>query len=231
MRETRKAESRVLRITAAVILTLFLGSCAPAPSLLERIIALGELRVVTRNSPTTFYFGADEPSGIEFELARGFAARLGVGLRMYPIDQFWELFPEVADGDAHIAAAGLNITRPRQAMVDFGPTYQSAQPQLIYRMGTKRPRSLAEVMGSRLEVVAGSGDARYRKFRIYIGRNGKPQTQSCSFDVSRTARPTTRSCHRTSSLSCVTTIQKLASHSNSAHHPRSRGRYREEQMD
>ena len=38
----------------------------------------GEFRAVTRNSPVTFYYGPDEPRGIDYELAKGYADRLGV---------------------------------------------------------------------------------------------------------------------------------------------------------
>lgn len=145
-----------MRATAAIVLTVLLGSCAPAPSPLDRIIAQGELRVVTRNGPTTYFLGAEEPQGIEYELARGFAERLGVRLEMYSEDEFWALFPEVADGRAHIAAAGLTITEPRRDLVSFGPAYQKVEPLLIYRMGTRQPETLGDLMGGMLEVVSGS---------------------------------------------------------------------------
>ena len=37
--------------------------------------------MVTRNTPAAFYYGADEPRGIEYELARGYAEKLGVSDR------------------------------------------------------------------------------------------------------------------------------------------------------
>ena len=71
-----------MRILLAVILGALLSTCSSPPSLLERIVRSGELRVVTRNTPAAFYYGAEEPRGIEYELARGFAEHLGVGLRI-----------------------------------------------------------------------------------------------------------------------------------------------------
>jgi membrane-bound lytic murein transglycosylase F len=41
-------------------------------------------------------------------------------------------------------------------MLSFGPGYQSVSAQLIYRMGSTRPASLAQVVGNQLEVRAGS---------------------------------------------------------------------------
>lgn len=120
----------------------------------------GELRVVTQNSPATFYYGADEPRGIEYELARGFAERLGVELRIETADRTWEIFPEIHAGRAHIGAAGLSAGQAREALVTFGPAYQRVEQQLIYRRGHERPESLKELTGEAVHVLAGSPHAR-----------------------------------------------------------------------
>jgi membrane-bound lytic murein transglycosylase F len=133
-----------------------LGTCSAPPSLLEQIVRSGELRVVTRNSPTTFYYGVGQPRGIDYELAKGFADRLGVDLRIDVAEQFWQMFPEVLSGRAHLAAAGLTVTEPRQAIVDFSPAYQRVRQQVIYRRGTRRPYAVEDLHGGRLEVLAGS---------------------------------------------------------------------------
>jgi membrane-bound lytic murein transglycosylase F len=124
--------------------------------MLDQIQTLGELRVVTRNSPTTFYYGANERHGIEYELAQAFADQLGVRLRLTTTDQFWQIFPEVTSGNVHIAAAGFVATEQRKEMVAFGPGYQNVSAQLIYHMGAARPATLADVIGGRLEVRAAS---------------------------------------------------------------------------
>ena len=147
------------RLGAAAAVFVFLATCESPPSLLEQIQHTGELRVVTRNSPTTFYIGRDEALGPEYDLARGFAQRLGVDLKIYTADQFWQILPDVMSGRAHLAAAGLTITLPRLDLVEFGPVYQRVAPQVIYKLGTGRPRSLEELLDGRIEVVAGSSHA------------------------------------------------------------------------
>jgi membrane-bound lytic murein transglycosylase F len=142
-----------LRALVAIALSALLGTCSSPPPLLERIQRSGELTVVTRNTPAAFYYGADEPRGIEYELARGFAERLGVGLRIYTADQ---VYPDLAAGRAQIAAASLTIADSQKNLVTFGPAYQSIQPQVIYRRGGKKPRTLDDLAGGRLEVVASS---------------------------------------------------------------------------
>jgi membrane-bound lytic murein transglycosylase F len=145
-----------LRILAAIALGTLLSTCSSPPSLLERIVRTGELRVVTRNTPAAFYYGADEPRGIEYELARGYAERLGVGLRIYIDDQ---VFPDLVTGKAQIGAASLTVADARKETVTFGPAYQSIQPQVVYRRGTKRPHRLEDLLGGRLEVVGNSSHA------------------------------------------------------------------------
>jgi membrane-bound lytic murein transglycosylase F len=148
-----------LRALAAAALCSLLATCAAPPTVLHQIVRTGELRVVTRNTPAAFYYGVDEPRGIEYELARGFAERLGVDLRIYIADQYSQVYPDVASGKAHIAAAALTVADARKEAVTFGPAYQVIQQQVIYRLGSKRPRTLADLAGGRLEVVADSAHA------------------------------------------------------------------------
>ncbi len=54
-------------------LLLLLGACGKAPTALERVQEDGVLRVITRNSPTTYYQDRNGPTGFEYELAERFA--------------------------------------------------------------------------------------------------------------------------------------------------------------
>jgi membrane-bound lytic murein transglycosylase F len=145
-----------LRALAAIVLSALLGTCSSPPPLLDRILRSGELTVVTRNTPAAFYYGADEPRGIEYELARGYAERLGVRLRIYTSDQ---VYRDVVDGNAQVAAASLTVADARKDTVSFGPAYQDIQPQVIYRRGTGRPTKLEDLLGGRLEIGADSSHA------------------------------------------------------------------------
>ena len=118
---------------AAIVLGAMLSTCSSPPSALERILRSGELRVVTRNTPAAFYYGADEPRGIEYELARRYAEKLGVSLRIYIDDQ---VFPDLASGKAQIGAASLTIADARRDSVTFGPA--SAQSRGSRRRPARR---------------------------------------------------------------------------------------------
>ena len=68
---------------------------------------------------------------------------------------FSDILPLTALGNVHLAAAGLTITEGRKKKVRFGPVYQMITPQLVYRSGSTRPKTLADLNGL-LEIVAGS---------------------------------------------------------------------------
>jgi membrane-bound lytic murein transglycosylase F len=131
-------------------------TCDVAPPLLAQIQELGELRVITRNSPTVYYESADGPAGYEYELLKQFADELGVELKLTTVERFTDLLPDIARGQHHIAAAGITITPGRERWVAFGPPIQEIRAQLVYKRGAVRPRTIEGVIGQPLEVVADS---------------------------------------------------------------------------
>jgi len=126
--------------------------------LLEKIKSNGELIVVTRNSQTSYYEGADGPAGIEYELAKMFANELGVKLKLIVPESLNDILDDLNKGLAQIAAAGLTVTRERKKQFWFGPAYQKVTEQLIYNTDHRRPGSLSSLHGQ-LEVVANSSHA------------------------------------------------------------------------
>lgn len=139
-----------------ILCSALVTTCAQPPSLLEEVLALGELRVVTHNSPTTYYIGANGPEGPEYDLIRGFADYIGVELKIRTTERFNDLIPAVEFGTAHVAAAGLTITPERAQRVHFGPSYRHIKQYVVYKLGTGRPRGIDDLRGKRLEVVSGS---------------------------------------------------------------------------
>jgi len=145
-----------LRLLIVTLLAALLGTCSSPPSTLEQILELGELRVVTRNTPTTYFVGPDGPAGPEYDLVHGFANYLGVELVVDTVDTVADIMPYVSSGKAHIAAAGYSMTDSRLELLDFGHAYNSVDMHLIYKLGTGKPRSVYDVVGRTVEVVASS---------------------------------------------------------------------------
>ncbi|MDX1507363.1 MAG: membrane-bound lytic murein transglycosylase MltF [Woeseiaceae bacterium] len=145
-----------MRVLLVIALAALLGTCSTPPPLLDQILEIGELRVVTRNSPSSYVIGPDGPSGPEFDLARAFADDLGVALYIESVDSVSEIVPKLLSGKAHMAAAGLSITKSRQQFLNFGFPYESVDMHLIYKVGTGKPRSVEDLYGRSIEVLANS---------------------------------------------------------------------------
>jgi membrane-bound lytic murein transglycosylase F len=145
-----------LRLLLYIALAALLGTCSSQPPILDQILEVGELRVVTRDSPTAFVEGPDGPSGPEFDLAQAFADELGVALVIEPVQSVSEVLPQLIAGKAHMAAAGLSITESRRDYVNFGHPYEMVDMHLIYKLGTGKPQAIEDVIGRSIEVVAGT---------------------------------------------------------------------------
>jgi membrane-bound lytic murein transglycosylase F len=138
---------------------LLITACDLIPkSHLEKVEDSGMLHVLTRNSATTYYEGPYGPTGLEYDLASGFARFLGVKMTMEVPDTLSLILQRIHDGEADIAAAGLTVTAERQMQYNFSSSYQRITPQLVYRIGIPSPRNLDDLRGN-LEVVADSSHA------------------------------------------------------------------------
>jgi membrane-bound lytic murein transglycosylase F len=144
----------------ALLATLLLATCSQPPGLLERVLAAGELRVVTRNSPDAYYLGSHGPEGPAYELASRFAEDLGVALRLYTVRTREAAIREVTEGRAHVAAAGLTTGIDLPPAAHFGPGYHRVREHLVYRRRGVRPVSIRQAGRGQIEVAAGSAHQR-----------------------------------------------------------------------
>lgn len=138
---------RLSALLAAVTGALVLSTCSPRVSLLQQVRTLGTLRVATVNSPTTYYEGPAGPTGFEYDMAQGFADSLGVQIEVVVAGDTHEALAMVQSGRAHLAAAGLVVTPMRKLETRFTDALIEVVPQLVYRMGEKRPQSLDQLEG------------------------------------------------------------------------------------
>lgn len=144
------------RLLIILLLVGLLSACSREAPLLEQIQQDGELLVVTRNGPTTFYEGPEGPAGFEYELVSLFSEKLGVKPRFIVPDSFDQIIPMIEQGQAHIAAAGLTVTDKRQTSVRFSQPYQSISQQIVYLKGQRKPRKPEDLINKKIEVIAGS---------------------------------------------------------------------------
>lgn len=145
-----------LRHLLYIVIAALVGTCSSPPSLLDQVLETGQLRVVTRDSPTSYVEGPNGPTGPEFDLVQAFADELGVALVIQIVDSVTEIPPRLLSGKAHMAAAGLSITESRLEFLNFGHPYQMVDMHLIYKLGSGKPKSIEDILGGSVEVLAGT---------------------------------------------------------------------------
>lgn len=154
--------TRMTRITTRLLISLLClltitGSVRP--NTVEKIRSQGEIVVVTRNSPTTYFEDNVGATGYEFELAKAFADYLGVNLVIKQADSLSDLYNNIERNDASFAAAGLTVTQETNRWVRFSTPYMQVSQQVIYRRGGMRPKEIFDLAKGQLVVTSDSSHA------------------------------------------------------------------------
>lgn len=167
-RRTTKRRTGLARFISSLMVigsALFLVS-SHKPTLLEQILAEGELRIISRNGPTTYYEGANGYTGFEYTLIKGFAEELGVDLVIHDEPSIGQILQDVKQGTHHLAAAAITVTPKRSQKVAFSQAFIEVKQQLIYHSRRPAPAELIDLMGMDIVVVAQSSHAeRLRELR------------------------------------------------------------------
>jgi len=168
-RHISKHQHWLRRLQGALLLLCLpvLLSASRPPTALEAVLANGELRIISRNGPTTYYEGNQGLDGFEFVLAQRFAEHLGVSLVINEEEDLAKLLNGVGSPNGELAAAGLTITEPRAQQVRFTTPYLDITQQLLYRGGSKRPTKIEDLYGKRIVVITNSSHAeRLRELQV-----------------------------------------------------------------
>lgn len=146
-----------LNITLLLLCLSLLSACSESPETLEQIQQRGVIRVLSTNSPNTWYIDPlGNHAGLEYELASRFADEIGVELELITPGAFADLFRLLDAEKGHFIASGITITDQRKELYTFGPAYQSITEVLVYRQGNKRPKDIDDLIQGKLVVLAGS---------------------------------------------------------------------------
>ena len=149
--------TRGLKTALAALLALpFLTSGNDRPTQLEQVLQRGSLTMLTRNSASTYFLGPEGPTGPEYELVRAFCDYLGVELDVRAATAFNQLSGLLQERQGELIAANLTRTPERELSWNFGPDYLETGTVVVYRRGTKRPASIADLVGLEVMVIAGS---------------------------------------------------------------------------
>jgi membrane-bound lytic murein transglycosylase F len=130
------------------------AGCDFGPKAVDPIEQAGELIVLTVNGPATYFEDAEgHASGFEHDLAALFARELGVKARFVLADDASKVEPAIRRGQAHLAAAALVRHLDLPGGITWGPSYFTAQHQIVFRATDPRPKALADIAGKRVGVV------------------------------------------------------------------------------
>ena len=145
--------NRILNSWVGASLLLAISACQPAP-----LLPTGELRVVTRNAPTSYFLDSHGlPAGPEYEAVAAFAEFLKLPLRIMTVDTTAEVLAMLTEGEADLAAAGLTMTEQREYL-RFGPPLRQVNEQMVCRRGRPVPAQISD-LGDR--TIAVTEDSSY----------------------------------------------------------------------
>ncbi len=141
---------------AAVTAMTLVTPARTSRTLLERIRARGELRVVTLNLPTCYYIGPQGPTGLDYDLAREFAHDLGVRLKIFTVPNEADLRKALASGQADIAAAQITADAAWRMVGEPSVAYAHIAQLVVYRAGEADPTGLPGLHEATLMIRNGS---------------------------------------------------------------------------
>ena len=153
----------IFRVVALVAL-LALAACEaeqpPADGLLERplqqrdwpqILDAGRLRLLTFNTPTTYYLWRGVQLGFDYELVQLFAEQHDLALEVHVASQHEELFAWLEEGRGDLIAAGLTPTPQRiERGLRFTRPYVTIRETFV--TGGRAIADLAQLAGKRVVV-------------------------------------------------------------------------------
>ncbi len=110
------------------------------------------LRIITRNSPETYFLWRGELLGFEYELMRRFASLNNVKLEMVVADSYDEMLTMLKEGRGDMIAAGLSRTKNRlvkikQQKMQSSIRYNRVSELLVAHKESPKINNLADLKG------------------------------------------------------------------------------------
>ena len=124
----------------------------PTRADLDAIRKRGVLRVLTRNSSTTYFLHRGEELGFEYELVREFARTLGVRLELVIPPSREALGAYLREGKGDLVAAGLAVTPERRQEFAFTAPYNRVSEILVVPAKDRATRGLGDLRGRKISV-------------------------------------------------------------------------------
>lgn len=110
------------------------------------------LRVITRNSPETYFLWKGELAGFEYELMREFAKRHEIRFEMIVAESYQHMLALLEQGSGDIIAAGISRTVDRESELEFSNRYNLVSELLVAHKDASPINSLEDLKGRVISV-------------------------------------------------------------------------------
>lgn len=154
-RSFRKIRNRAT-LGVLVLAFIFYVSSSQTISDLERVKLSGELSILTIPGPTTYFEDGKGKNGFDYIIANQFAESLDLTLKVNTASSLRSMLLSVGGPQGNFAAANLVTTPERNKILEFSDPYLNITQQLIYRRGTKKPKTLMDLRGELLVIKSSS---------------------------------------------------------------------------
>ena len=110
------------------------------------------LRMITRNSPETYFLWRGELMGFEYELMKEFAKQHKIRLEVIVADNYQQMKDLLQNGNGDIIAAGLSRIDERKSEFKFSYRYNRVSELLVANKNSKPIEQLADLRGRKITV-------------------------------------------------------------------------------
>lgn len=115
----------------------------------------GEIVALTLNSSTSYFDYRGEPMGFQYELARQFAASLGLKLRVKLVGSTQALVDSLLTGAGDFIAYNLNITNKRKDSLIYCGEEHITHQVLVQRISAESVKDVTQLIGKEVYVIPG----------------------------------------------------------------------------
>jgi membrane-bound lytic murein transglycosylase F len=119
---------------------------------LDLIREKGVIRVITRNSSSTYFIYRGEQLGFDYELLRDFAKTQGLRLEIVVPPDRAQMASYLEEGRGDVVAAGLTITTDRAASFAFSAPYNTVSELLVVSAKDDVVKTIADTRGKKIAV-------------------------------------------------------------------------------
>lgn len=110
------------------------------------------LRIITRNSPDTYFLWRGELMGFEYELMREFAKRHQIRIEVIVANSYQKMIDLLAQGKGDIIAAGLSKIENRKSELKFSSRYNRVDELLVAHKSSPVIKDLKDLKARTLHV-------------------------------------------------------------------------------